>query len=494
MHPRTPVVVGVGQVTNRRPNIAHPLELMAEACRRADGDSGGRALDAVDSLQFIQLISWRSPGPATLLAQHLGLDLKERFMSTVGGSTPQALMNSACERIVAGEIDGALIVGCEALDSMRRAQKDGVDYDRGRDDKVDPDEVRGDDRSPVRPEELQCGIVAPASIYPMFEQALARRDGRTPDEQREWLGALMAPFTSVAARNAEHAWFPRELSRSDIADVSDDNRMVAEPYTKNLNSILQVDMAAAVIVLSASAAEAAGVPKDRWVFPWSGAKCDDVWFLAERPLFDRCVAMEEAGKAAFAAAGVGIDDIGHIDLYSCFPSAVQMGADAIGLAIDDPRGLTLTGGLPYFGGPGNNYVTHSIAYLVERLREHPDDMGLVTGISWYVTKNAIGIYSCKPPPSGWKVGDTSEAQDRIDATAIEVATGVTGDAVVDGFTVEHNKDTGPARAPLYARLSDGRRVVAVAADAAIPAKLSGTSLIGETVHVRPGEGGTVYEL
>jgi acetyl-CoA C-acetyltransferase len=494
MDQRTPVVVGVGQITNRRPNIAHPLELMSEASRRADADSGGRALEAVDSLQFIQLISWRSPAPATLLADELGLDLKEQFMSTVGGSTPQTLMNSACAQIAAGEIEGALIVGCEALDSMRRAQKDGIGYDRGRSDTLPPDEVRGDDRSPVRAEELQAGLVAPASIYPMFEQALARRDGRTPDEQRAFLGGLMAPFTDMAASHPDTAWFPRSLSPSEISDVSDDNRMVAEPYTKNLNSILQVDMAAAVIVLSAGAAEAAGVPKDRWVFPWSGAKCDDVWFLAERPLFDRCVAMEEAGRAAFSAADVGIDDIGHIDLYSCFPSAVQMGADAIGLSLDDSRGLTLTGGLPYFGGPGNNYVTHSIAALVDRLRANPNDLGLVTGISWYVTKNAIGIYSCKPPPNAFRVGDTADAQARIDATAIEVAAKAEGDAVVDAFTVEHSKEAGPVRAPIYARLEDGRRIVAVPADPAIPTKLSGTCLIGETVRVRQGDASLVYEL
>ena len=129
MDPRTPVVVGVGQVTNRRERIAHPLDLMQDACLRAQTDSGGRALEAVDSLQFIQLISWRSPAPATILGETLKLDLKERFVSTVGGSTPQALMNSACERITSGEISGALIVGCEAMDSMRRAQKEGIDYD-----------------------------------------------------------------------------------------------------------------------------------------------------------------------------------------------------------------------------------------------------------------------------------------------------------------------------------------------------------------------------
>jgi acetyl-CoA C-acetyltransferase len=154
----------------------------------------------------------------------------------------------------------------------------------------------------------------------------------------------------------------------------------------------------------------------------------------------------------------------------------------------------VTGGLPYFGGPGNNYVSHSIAMIVDRLRAKPTDVGLVTGISWYVTKNAIGIYSGEPAPNGWKSPDLKHVQERIDATALEVDPAPEGIAVVDAFTVEHDRDGGPVRAPLYATLEDGRRVVAVPADADIPRSLSGRSIVGEKVRVRTGEGGTVYEL
>ncbi len=494
MNPRTPVIVGVGQLTNRRPRIAHVLDMLEEVARAADADAGGRALERVGAVQEVAQISWRSPAPATLLAKRLGIDVPERMVSTIGGSTPQTLMNQACDRIVAGELDGVLIAGCEAFDSVRRATKGGASDDRGRSDPLEPDQSMGDDRSPVCPEELAAGIVAPATIYPMFEQALAHRAGRTPDEQRDWLGRLMAPFTTVAASHPDLAWFPKARTAAELSDVTDDNRMVAEPYTKNLNSILQVDMAAALIVLSAEAAEAAGVPMDKWVFPWAGAKCDDVWFLAQRPAFDRSVALAEVGKAVFNAASIGADDVAYIDLYSCFPSAVQMSADALGIPLDDPRGLTLTGGLPYFGGPGNNYVTHSIAMLADKLRSAPDSTGLVTGISWYCTKMALGIYGGTPAPNGWRHPDMSDGQAAIDAMALDIASDPDGDAVVEGFTVEHDRTGGPVRAPLYATLSDGRRVVAVPADIGIAKELSGRSVIGEKVRVRPGEGSPVYEL
>ncbi len=495
MDPRTPVIVGVGQATNRRPKIAHVLGMLEEVSRKANDDAGGQALDRIDALHEVSQISWRSPAPATLLAERLGIEPAERSVSTVGGSTPQTLINLVSDRIVAGEINGALIAGCEAFDSVRRAVNQGADDDRGRSDDLPPDPTMGDERSPVCPEELAARLVAPASIYPMFEQALAHRDGRTPDEQRVWLGELMAPFTKIAASHPDLAWFPAERTAKELSDINDDNRMVAEPYTKNLNSILQVDMVAAIIVLSVEAAEAAGVPKDKWVFPWAGAKADDVWFLAQRPHFDRSVAMEAVGQAVFHAAGIGVDDVTHIDLYSCFPSAVQMSAEALGITLDDKRGLTLTGGLPYFGGPGNNYVTHSIAMLVGKLREtYGDETGLVTGISWYCTKIALGIYGASPPRHGWQHPDMKDAQARSDATALELATEPEGEAIVDGFTVEHDKEAGPVRAPAYATLADGQRVVAVPADSDIPKQISGRNIVGARIKVRKGEGSPVYEL
>ncbi|MGH2760758.1 MAG: acetyl-CoA acetyltransferase, partial [Actinomycetota bacterium] len=416
----------------------------------------------------------------------------ERLTTTVGGSTPQWLVSLASDRIARGELDGVLIVGAEALDSARRAAKEGIPLEPVGTSAANEDVVIGDDRPPVIEPEIRAGIVAPASIYPMFEQALAQRDGRTPDEQRAWLGELMAPFTKVAASHPDHAWFPLERTPEQISGVTPDNRMIAEPYTKNLNAILQVDMGAAVILLSAEAAEAAGVPKEQWIFPWSGAKCDDVYITAQRPDLTRALGLGVAARAAFEAAGIRVDDVTKFDFYSCFPSAVQMGAEAVGVAFDDPRGLTVTGGLPSFGGPGNNYMTHSIACMTEALRG--GGIGVVTGVSWYMSKHTFGVYGAEPPANGWRFVDTTEAQRRIDGSALEVATDADGSAVVEAFTVEHDRDAGPVRAPLYAKLGDGRRVVAAPAERSIAKELSGRSIVGDKVRVRSGEGGTVYEI
>jgi acetyl-CoA C-acetyltransferase len=492
--PRSPVVVGVGQVTNRRERIVDPMILMEEATALANADAGGRVLERIGSVQVLSVVSRRYSSSATSLAERLRLPQGERLTTTVGGSTPQWLVCMACDRIAAGELDGVLIVGAEALDSARRAAKEGIPLAPVDANASDEDTMIGDDRPPVIDAEIKARIVAPASIYPMFEQALAHHDGRTIDEQRERLGRLMAEFTKVAASNPDTAWFPVERTPDELSTISPDNRMIAEPYTKNLNAILQVDMSAAIILLGAETAEAAGVPKDRWVFPWSGAKGDDVYITAQRPDLTQALGLRAAAEAAFGVAGIGVDDVAYFDFYSCFPSAVQIGARAVGVAVDDPRGLTVTGGLPFFGGPGNNYMTHSIAVMTDRLRSRPGSIGVTTGVSWYMSKHSLGIYSTTPPQNGWRFADTTEVQRQIDATELDVATHAEGEAIVDAFTVEHDRDAGPVRAPIYATLADGRRVVAVPADAGIPKELSGRSIVGEKVRVRTGEGSPVYEL
>lgn len=489
----TPVIVGVGQVTNKRHRLIDPMSLMEEAARLAQEDAGADALSRVRSVQVVNVLSGRYKAPATALAQRLGLPDGERYTTAVGGSTPQWLVCEASERIARGEIDGVLIVGAEAVDSGRRARREAATMHYGDAHDV-TDDVLGDATLvPMAPEELSAQVIVPIQIYPMFEQALAARDGRTLDEQRVWLGELMAPFTKVAASYPDLAWFPNERTPSDLSTVSEDNRMVGEPYAKNLNAIIQVDMGAALIVLSASAAEAAGVPRDRWIFPWAGAKADDALWAARRCSYTNSEAVAVAARATFDAAGTGVDDVALFDLYSCFPCAVQMGAEAIGLSLHDPRGLTVTGGLAFFGGPGNNYVTHSIATMAKRLRG-TEDIGMTTGVSYYMSKHAVGLYSAKPAPNGWRYANTKDAQKKLDAQLPEIASEADGEALVEAFTVEHDRESGPVRAPAYATLPDGRRVVATPGDPSMPKELSGRSLVGEKVRVRTGDGGVVYEL
>lgn len=469
------------------------MEMMVHTARLADDDSGGRALARVRSVRVVNILAWSYPAPASRLASELGLPDGERLYTTIAGSTPQWLLNRTCDDIASGAVDAVLIVGAETVDSGRQARAKGVPLERGERDTPVADEVIGDDRSAVSPQEMAARVVVPTTIYAMFESALAAQAGRTFSEQRRFVAGFMAPFTKVAASHADIAWFPVERTADEIATVGPDNRLICDPYPKLCNAVMQVDMSAAIIVMSAEDAAAAGVPRDRWVFPLAGAECNDVFVTGERPDFTSSPAIATIGRKAFEAAGVGIDDVASIDLYSCFPSAVQIGAKALGISLDDPRGLTVTGGLPYFGGPGNNYVTHSIAMTVESCRSDPGTLGLVTGNGWYVTKHSIGLYS-GTPGDGWQHPSTAAEQTKIDADALEIAVvGADGVAVVDAMTIGHDRKHGAVAAPVYATLADGRRVCAVPAEDSVPSALDGRNLVGEKVTISMDGGRVLYE-
>src|SRR5205807_1630523 len=227
------------------------------------------------------------------------------------------------------------------------------------------------------------------------------------DDHQARVGLLWSRFSEVAAANP-HAWSREARTPDDIATVTAENRMIGFPYTKAMNANLDTDQAAALIVCSVEAARAAGVPEDRWVFPWAGADVHDHWWVSERADLHSSPAIRAAGRAVFGLAGIGIDDVAHVDLYSCFPSAVQIAAAELGLGLEEPdRPLTVTGGLTFAGGPGNNYATHSIATMVQRLRSSPGSHGLVTALGWFVTKHAMGVYSTTPP-DGYRRGSPQD--------------------------------------------------------------------------------------
>ncbi|MHB1487072.1 MAG: acetyl-CoA acetyltransferase [Acidimicrobiales bacterium] len=492
LDPNTPVLVGVGQVTNRSGEPTNPMDLMAEAAQLALTDTGAPSsavATRLDAVQVVNILAWHYPHPAATLSEVLGLPDGERLSTTVGGNTPQWLVSRACDDIAAGRRGGVLICGAEALDSVKRARAAGIKMARGDRNAPPAGQVIGDDRPGLSPAEMAAGLLAPALVYPLFESVLADRAGHSPDEHRQFLGRVMARFTTVAARHPDLSWFPDTASPEELSTPSPDNRMVAEPYTKRLNSIIQVDQGAALILMSAARAAQAGIPTESWVFPWSGAECNDVYFFSERPDLARSAGIAAAGFAALSAAGVGIDDMAHIDLYSCFPSAVQMGAEALGLDLFDPRYLTVTGGLAYFGGPGNNYATHSIAMMAQRCRRDPTSLGLISALGWFVTKHAIGIYSATPPPRGWSHPSTERAQDDIDNSALVVATDGAGTATVEAMTVIHDRHDGPIGAPIIARLADGRRVVATTGPEVARA-LTCSSLVDHKVDVTAPSSGS----
>ena len=466
LDPRTPVLVGVGQLT-RHPtavdDILPPVEMIAAAASAAAADTGARAagrgmLDRVDSIQVVDVMVWRPRNAALAVADALGVTPRETVTTTVGGNTPQTLVNAAAIDILAGRRDVVLISGCEAVHSRRLAHKAGmrVEWDAQPDGTPPPDRVVGVDKPGLTEHETARGLMMPVQVYPIFENAIRIASGETVEEHQVRVSELWARFSDVASRNP-YAWDQTPHGADEIRTVTPQNRMVGWPYPKLMNSNIQVDMAAALLLTSVGTARDAGIPEDRWVFPWAGADSTDHWFVSDR--WDLCSSPSIAanGRAALGAVGKGIDDVAHVDLYSCFPSAVQMGAAALGLATDDPsRPLTVTGGLGFGGGPGNNYVTGSIAAMAQTLRDAPGSIGLTTGLGWYATKHSLGLWSTEPPAAPFT---HHQPQAEVDASpSRHAATDHAGPVIVESWTVIHERDGEPTLGIVAGLTPDGGRV------------------------------------
>ncbi len=476
MTDRTPVLIGAGQFTYRGDPATSPspTALLKIAAERAAADAGIgaaglRGLDtlavaafAIDSPGVRLKLFPHSTNPPAALAGRLGASPRYSVYSATGGNTPQYLMNMLAERIARGETDLALAVGCEFWGSAMKRRAAGLPFDdwAAEEDETLPPPLRtGNDRAPTTAYEERHALNRPINIYPLFENALRARDGRSLSDHQMQMGRLYSAFSEVAAGNPD-AWFQVKRTPEELVTVSEKNRMIGFPYPKMLNAIMEVDQSAGVLIASVDKARELGVPESQWVYLHGCADATDLWHPLDRQNYHSCPAMRLTGRKAFEMAGIGVDRIDLFDLYSCFPVAVEIGAEELGLSLDDPRGFTVTGGLPYAGGPGNNYVMHSIAAMSQRLRQRPGAYGLVTGNGWYLTKQSTGIYSTIRPNKPFEREDPAVLQREIDALPHpDVIEMPQGPATVETYTVVHKRE-GPFMGIVIGRDFEGRRFVA----------------------------------
>lgn len=506
LDPRTPVLVGGGQYIHRdaQSDVAsgrapHPMEMAAEAARAAlaDTSAGGNAAAAIDTLVVLRMISDSSPrrahahgrsnNPPRSIGRRIGADPARAIYAEVGGNTPQKYLNTLAERIARGEADAALVCGVEDVATLRAAARAGASLDLH-------EEIEGslEDKGFGAPflnaHEIAHGITFPVQVYPLFEQAIRHARGSSLAEHLLAMGRLFAPFSEVAAANP-FAYFPTARSAEELATPGESNRYIALPYPRYMNARDSVDQAAAVLLVSIERARALGIPAERWIFLHGCADAREPLF-SDRDRYDACPALRVLGERALAMAGIELDDIELFDLYSCFPSAVEVACAELGLAEDDPRGLTITGGLPFFGGPGNEYSLHAIAEMTRRLRERPDAYGLVTANGGYLSKHSAGIYSARPLEGPWRREDPASYQAALDASPLPLFAEqpAAGDAVIETWTVSYR--SAEPLAIVVGRDADGARFLAnVAADDRHSLeKLAGEDdCIGWKGRVTPGE-------
>ncbi len=483
LDPRTPVIVGAGQVCHREGHAPEPVELLAEAARRAEDDCGAAGLlHRLDSVRVVNLLSWRYADPGRLVAELLGATPRHTAYTHIGGQSPQQLLSRSATDIQAARADLVLIGGAEAWRTRAAIRRETGDRPpwTAQPSGVEPSETIGTEMVMGGPVEVEAGLVMPVTVYPLFENALRAAAGRDIAEHGRAIAGLWAGFSAVAEGNP-HAVLRRRFSAEEIGTPGPDNRMVGFPYPKLMNSNNHVDQAAALLLTSAGTAAALGVARDRWVFPISAAAADD-HPLSERADLHSSPAIAAAGRAALRLAGVAADELAHVDLYSCFPSAVQVAAAELGLPLD--RELTVTGGLTFAGGPWSNYVTHAIAAMTARLRDDPGATGLCSANGGYLSKHAIGVYSTRPPAGGFRHLGVQDEVDRLPRRAL--AETHEGEATLETCTVMHDRTGAPERGVAACLLADGRRTWATTDDPGLMEAMRTVELSGRRVEVGAG--------
>ncbi|BAN01367.1 hypothetical protein YM304_10530 [Ilumatobacter coccineus YM16-304] len=478
LDPRTPVIVGVGQYLHRAESLDDALEpaaLMERAVLEAVSDAGLDGPPPADSVRVVNIIGWRYRNAPRFLAERLGITDCELAESTPGGNSPQALVNQTALDIAGGSTDMAILSGAEAFRTYMRARKQGIKLDWPKADDGDVPVFIGKPLDMNHEHERELGLMMPVQIYPMFETALRAESGRTVGEHQAFLGKLWSDLSHVAAGNP-NAWIREPKTPDEITTVSAKNRMIGFPYPKLMNSNSDVDMGAALIMCSVEAAERMGIDRDLWVFPLSGADCHEHNYVSNRDTFSRTPAIELGGKRALELAGVTIDDVGLVDLYSCFPAAVQLGAKSLGVDLDQQ--WSRTGGLPFGGGPWNNYPMHAIATIVGELREQRDETGLVWANGGYATKHAFGVYATTPPADGFRHTSPQAEIDALPKRELAVGADAAGAVDIEAYTVMFDRDNEPETALAACLLPDGRRAWGKSSDLAVATAMCDGEWVG----------------
>ncbi len=478
LDPRTPVIVGVHQ-HSYRDGDNEPIAMMTEMAEAALADSGGDVRARVQSVRAIKGI-WPYADPGRLVAERLGLGDAETVVTQIGGNEVYDAVNRTCADIAAGRLDAAIVCSAEGLRTRRRDAAAGrtTEYLPERDGAAADVEYGKPGGGRPTDHERAVGIGTAVAFYASVETAMRHRRGESLEDHRRRVAELWARASQVAATNPD-AWIPQAKTAEEIGTPSDGNRMVNSPYPKLMTSNINVDQAAAVVLCSAETAEAAGVPRDRWVFPVAGTGAADADVMSRRRAVDHSPAMQAAGRRALELAGTGIDGVGLVDLYSCFPSAVQLAQDVLGL--DPRRDFTVTGGLTFSGGPLNSYCMHALVRAVDLIRETDQDTAFITGNGGYFSKHSFLVLADAPRRPFVHERVTPELDERPAATSVP-STGT-----IDTYTVTYGRDGDPDFAVIAVIDEADARTWVRATDHATIQSLLTEDRVGATVAVTQGE-------
>lgn len=480
------IVAGWGQITQgkeQKENLLDTLGLMAEASLAATETAGSPdILKKLDGLMVVRPLSTHYPSLAKQLSEKIGSDPRFTMISKIGGNSPQSLVNKAAGMIARGELESVLITGAETYYPRNKknivresALFKGLTGNYERDDMVGSTDA-----------EARHGVSLPVHGFPLYETALWAESGMEISSYLQEVGKRWSEFSRIAAKHP-NAWTKAPRSPDEIISTDNVNRLIAFPYTKFMNPLISVDLGAAIILMSDDKARQFRQKERQDVYFRGGAYAEDRQrFLIQKSGFTSSHSLKAAAQKALQRSKMSLDEIDCFDLYSCFPCSVSVACKMLGIRKSDPRPLTLTGGLGFFGGPGNNYSLHAIATLAEAISHGIYNNGLVTSLGWFMHKHAAGVYSAYPQNTGLQYHDLDDENDFLAGEEpVKIAEEVSGKGEIETYTIICSKDGVPAYAVIYGKTNKGFRFIArTRHDPNIFKALSTQRYVGRQVHLK----------
>ncbi len=480
-----PIIVGAAQYTQPKdsPQPLDPLSLMIKTCQMALADTGNDDIkEYIDSLYMVNINSWSYKDAPSELSNVLGITPVEKVYLPDGGDSPQMLVNRTAKAIASGKSKAIIITGGEASYSVYREKKEKISLNWPKRKKHKYMEEKSEFYTTSF--ENKYGMIYPSCTYAMFETAVRAASGRSLEQHREYMGCLFEHYSKIASKNP-YAWSQKSYTAKEIFTPSPKNRYVIHPYTKRMCSNMFVDQSASLIMTNEKIAKTLNIDPKLWIYPMGGADFKNVFNITHRPKLYDSPAAKEGSRLALKQAGLKLDDIDFFDIYSCFPSMVQIIMNEIGLSVDDPRDFTLTGGLPYFGGPMSNYSMHAIIEAVNLIRENPSKKIMVVANGGYNTKQSFGVYGTEPPVIPWDERDDSEIQQSIFSKSLpDPIEDANNQITIEAYTIYYNREGIPKRVIVLGHLENSRRTLAlIEANPELLLKLEQQELVGKTFPV-----------
>ncbi len=459
-----PVIIGAAQFTQRKESDQNldPLSLMEKTSQLAIEETKiNNIKDIIDAVYMLNVVSWSYEDAPGLLSERLNIKPKEKvyFSMSMGGNSPQLMINRAAKAIVKGNHRCVLITGGESTYTI------GKKFNRN------PPENWPAIKEPKYIEEKKSGYLSeferknaigwPPIAYSLFESAVRAFFGRNLEDHKVYMGELYERYSKVASENP-FSWTQKYLKAEEITTPTKNNRYITFPYTKQMCANNFVDQSATVIMTSQEIAESLNIDPKNLIYLTGSADFKNIGAITRRPNLHDSPAVRESSRLALEQAGLTIDEIDKFDFYCCFPSMVEITIKELGIKKDDPRNLTITGGLPFHGGPLSAYSLQAVAQAVNLIRNNSSFKVMILANGGYNSGESVGIYSSTPGKIPWEIRDDSKIQQSILEKALpKPVEKAYGNFTINAYTILYSRTGGIKRGIFIGTLENGLRTIAI---------------------------------